>query len=163
MSLKDYLNSQPIWEYFNRYIAPSNPRLGYFSSAGGKIVCPFHDDLNPSLGIIPGTNIFHCFGCKAHGTLIEFHQRLRSLPPNPKCSESLAVQELAALYPMSSDQLTLTSPTSSPNIPTYSSRSYARDVRTSLSGINPWENLNSRLADLLTYQVNLETNRKEIS
>lgn len=45
------------------------------------VVCPFHDDVNPSLGIYLGTDgkiplgFFHCFGCGEKGTWNEFAQR----------------------------------------------------------------------------------------
>jgi len=39
---------------------------------GNKCICPFHDDTNPSLIFYPKTNTFHCFGCHAHGNLIDF-------------------------------------------------------------------------------------------
>ena len=41
-------------------------------------VCPFHGDKDPSLYVSPQKNIFHCFGCGAHGDVIGFamrHQR----------------------------------------------------------------------------------------
>lgn len=40
----------------------------------GFILCPFHDDHNPSLKIYEKTNTFHCFGCGKSGDVIEFIQ-----------------------------------------------------------------------------------------
>ena len=34
--------------------------------------CPFHDDGSASLKIYPDTNTFHCFGCKAGSSTIDF-------------------------------------------------------------------------------------------
>jgi DNA primase catalytic core len=34
--------------------------------------CPFHDDATPSLVITPDKNLFHCFGCGAAGTVIDW-------------------------------------------------------------------------------------------
>ena len=34
--------------------------------------CPFHDDVTPSLVITPDKNLFHCFGCDAAGTVIDW-------------------------------------------------------------------------------------------
>ncbi|MCZ2076636.1 MAG: hypothetical protein LC130_16765, partial [Bryobacterales bacterium] len=34
--------------------------------------CPFHDDSTPSLSVDPIKNVFHCFGCNAGGTVIDF-------------------------------------------------------------------------------------------
>jgi len=36
------------------------------------IACPFHDDATPSLVITPDKNLFHCFGCDAAGTVIDW-------------------------------------------------------------------------------------------
>ncbi|MEE9328375.1 MAG: CHC2 zinc finger domain-containing protein, partial [Cocleimonas sp.] len=34
--------------------------------------CPFHDDKTPSLKITPAKNLFHCFGCGAGGSVIDW-------------------------------------------------------------------------------------------
>jgi len=34
--------------------------------------CPFHDDSTPSFVVTPGKNLFHCLGCGAGGTVIDF-------------------------------------------------------------------------------------------
>lgn len=38
--------------------------------------CPFHDDTTPSLSVYPETQQFHCFGCGAHGDVLDFIQRI---------------------------------------------------------------------------------------
>ncbi len=35
-------------------------------------LCPFHDDKNPSLIITPSKNIYHCLGCGAAGSVIDW-------------------------------------------------------------------------------------------
>lgn len=49
---------------------------GYQPQKQGKdyaIHCPFHDgDNTPSLIISPHKNLFHCFGCEAAGTVIDW-------------------------------------------------------------------------------------------
>lgn len=37
--------------------------------------CPFHDDKGPSFVVTPGKNLFHCLGCGAGGTVIDFLMR----------------------------------------------------------------------------------------
>jgi DNA primase len=37
--------------------------------------CPFHDDTTPSLIVTPAKNLFHCLGCGAGGTVIDFIMR----------------------------------------------------------------------------------------
>jgi DNA primase len=41
--------------------------------------CPFHDDDYPSLVVYPQTRSFFCFGCGAHGDVIDFVQRIDGL------------------------------------------------------------------------------------
>lgn len=49
-----------------------------FSAGNSRVVCPFHEDLKPSLGIVKdgetGIEIFNCFGCGVKGTIIGFHK-----------------------------------------------------------------------------------------
>ena len=37
--------------------------------------CPFHDDSTPSFIVTPGKNLFHCLGCGAGGSVIDFVMR----------------------------------------------------------------------------------------
>src|SRR5580658_4258290 len=34
--------------------------------------CPFHEEKTPSFIVTPGKNLFHCLGCGAGGTVIDF-------------------------------------------------------------------------------------------
>lgn len=48
---------------------------GYTVSRQGKdcvIRCPFHEDDTPNLIISPKSNLFHCFGCEAAGSVIDW-------------------------------------------------------------------------------------------
>ncbi len=48
---------------------------GYEPKKEGKdyvMCCPFHDDKTPSLKITPSKNLFHCFGCGAGGSVIDW-------------------------------------------------------------------------------------------
>ena len=42
-------------------------------------VCPFHNDHNPSMYVIPAKQIFHCFVCGAGGNAIDFVMRYHGL------------------------------------------------------------------------------------
>ncbi|MEG6567741.1 CHC2 zinc finger domain-containing protein [Thermoanaerobacterium saccharolyticum] len=44
------------------------------------ILCPFHADKNPSLAIYE--DVYHCFGCQAHGDVIDFVSRYFNLTPS---------------------------------------------------------------------------------
>ena len=41
-----------------------------------KIICPFHDDLNPSMLVNFDNNSFYCFGCQVSGDAFKFYQLL---------------------------------------------------------------------------------------
>ena len=68
----------PLIEYYKKVIQPINP--SHYRIKGDKmLVCPLHDDINPSMGIIvnsKGEEIFHCFGCNSWGNVIDLHKRV---------------------------------------------------------------------------------------
>ena len=67
--IKRILTMQEIVEFY-----------GFEVSRSGFMKCPFHSgDNTASLKVYPGPGGFHCFGCKAHGTVIDFVMRLYDL------------------------------------------------------------------------------------
>src|SRR6476646_439076 len=38
-------------------------------------LCPFHQEKTPSFHVSPSKQFFHCYGCKAAGTAIDFRNR----------------------------------------------------------------------------------------
>ena len=42
-------------------------------------LCPFHDDHNPSMSVVPHKQIYHCFVCGAGGDVFSFVQRYHSM------------------------------------------------------------------------------------
>jgi DNA primase len=55
---------------------------GYALVKQGKdlaLCCPFHDDKTPSCVITPSSNLFHCFGCDAGGTVIDWVMKTQSV------------------------------------------------------------------------------------
>ena len=52
---------------------------GYEPNRAGFVRCPFHSEKTPSMKIYPRT--FHCFGCGAHGSVIDFVSQLFGLDP----------------------------------------------------------------------------------
>ena len=52
-------------------------RYGFYPNRSGFIQCPFHaGDNQGSLKIYPGTSGWHCFGCGAGGSVIDFAMKL---------------------------------------------------------------------------------------
>jgi DNA primase len=55
---------------------------GYKPKRQGKdyvIRCPFHEDDTPSLVISPANNLYHCFGCGAAGSVIDWTIKTQGL------------------------------------------------------------------------------------
>lgn len=44
-----------------------------------KIVCPFHNDINPSLKLDNNENFWYCFGCQEGGDAYKFHKKMQNL------------------------------------------------------------------------------------
>lgn len=51
-------------------------RYGFTPNRNGYIQCPFHNEKTASLKIYPGERGWHCFGCGAGGSVIDFVMRL---------------------------------------------------------------------------------------
>ena len=54
-------------------------RLGIEPDPGGMARCPFHPDKRPSLRLYP--EHFYCFGCHAHGDVVDLTARICNLRP----------------------------------------------------------------------------------
>ena len=68
------IRHQTAFEYPNSFRkVPSETRQARF------ILCPFHDDKEPSLKIYPLTNTFYCFSCGATGDSIQFIEMYEKL------------------------------------------------------------------------------------
>ncbi len=55
---------------------------GYYPKKQGKdyvIRCPFHEDDTPSPVISPSNNLYHCFGCGAAGSVIDWTMKTQGL------------------------------------------------------------------------------------
>lgn len=49
---------------------------GFTPNRTGYICCPFHNEKTPSLRLYDDDGGFYCFGCGAHGSVIDFTMRL---------------------------------------------------------------------------------------
>lgn len=45
-----------------------------------KGLCPFHDEKTPSFHVDETKGLYHCFGCKASGTAVNFVMQIENLP-----------------------------------------------------------------------------------
>lgn len=53
----------------------------HLSSKGGRLwgLCPFHPERDPSFSVSPDKQLFHCFSCKAGGSVIQFIMQAENL------------------------------------------------------------------------------------
>ena len=72
--------------------------IGYEISGNGMIRCPFHNDRTPSMKI--DESHYHCFGCGAHGDVIDFVAGLNGI------SNGAAVKRLMDELELDSDEYT---------------------------------------------------------
>ena len=61
---------------------------GYAMKKEGKdysLSCPFHEDKTPSLKITPDKNLYHCFGCGAAGSVIDWVMQTQGISFRHAC------------------------------------------------------------------------------
>ena len=63
-------------------------RYGHAPNRKGFICCPFHEEKTPSCKV--DDNGFYCFGCGAHGDVIEFVRRLKGYTKPIEAAQELA-------------------------------------------------------------------------
>ena len=67
--------------------------------AGEKVgICPFHDDSNPSMTVVPEKGFYKCFACGAGGDLFKFVMDFEG------CTFGAAVRRIAEDWPSSSQK-----------------------------------------------------------
>ncbi len=57
-------------------------------------LCPFHNEKTPSFSVNPDNNVYHCFGCKAGGNVVQFVMEMEKL------TYPEALRHLAKMYNM---------------------------------------------------------------
>lgn len=55
-------------------------RYGFHPNRAGYLCCPFHNEKTASLKLYGGRRGWHCFGCGAGGTVIDFVMKLFDIP-----------------------------------------------------------------------------------
>ncbi len=68
--IKDQIEmSMPVRQFVLQYVE---------LSPGGKGLCPFHDDTNPSFNVNDRENYWYCFACETGGGIVNFWMRWRN-------------------------------------------------------------------------------------
>jgi len=73
MNKTEILNRLSKSEFYQKLI-PSLKVNGKTEALG---LCPFHNDVNPSLSVNVQTGLFRCFACDAKGDVFEFYKRFK--------------------------------------------------------------------------------------
>lgn len=97
MKYKDYF---PIVEYYKKVVEPTN-RSKYRVKSDKMMVCPLHDDVNPSMGIIlnsSGDELFHCFGCNQWGNIVDLHKKVSKRLFKRYLSEEETLKDLCRIF-----------------------------------------------------------------
>jgi len=68
----DNIRAIPIIEFVRQYVELKE------TSSGAVGLCPFHDDIHPSLGINEADNYWHCFAGCGGGSVIDFWMKLKN-------------------------------------------------------------------------------------
>lgn len=103
----NYSKYFPIIEYYEKYVVPLNSRR-YHTKGNKMMVCPLHDDHDPSLGIIFNKKrgeIFHCFGCGKWGDVVELHQGVVQRHKGIYMSYDEALRDLCRIFNISYDEI----------------------------------------------------------
>lgn len=146
MNLEDYiLDNVTIKDYYNDYISPLDIRYKRRDFSNSDMaLCPFHEDKNPSLGLIndkfrKGIKVFHCFGCGASGNVIRMHQRIQEQYFNVRLTKKEAMLSLCKLYDLDTEGLVLLEETEDTfvkrnlkiklNMSRYTIREYEQDLQ----------------------------------
>ena len=72
-SLEEFKARLPLVEIIGRYVKLSRRGREHLG------LCPFHKEKTPSFNVVEDKGFFHCFGCGAHGTAIDFVMAIENL------------------------------------------------------------------------------------
>lgn len=102
----DYGKWFPIEEYYEKVVIPLDSR--FKKRKKGMFVCCFHDDTDPSLGIIYSKDkgeIYHCFGCNAWGNIIDMHKKVSRKYFRKSIGDERAIKELCEIFNVDPSEL----------------------------------------------------------
>lgn len=73
-SISDIKNDVPVSEVVRRHVA--------LKKVSGRLtgLCPFHSEKTPSFTVDDAQGFYHCFGCGAHGDVLDFLTKIENIP-----------------------------------------------------------------------------------
>jgi DNA primase len=96
----------PIVDYYRKVVMPKSKK--YWVKSDKKMVCPLHDDVNPSMGIIYNSNgeeNYHCFGCNQWGDVVDLHKKVSRRLYKKYLSDEEALKDLCRLFNVSYEKV----------------------------------------------------------
>lgn len=99
-----------VTDYYDRFVHKLDGKFAKHSFKKDKhVICPFHEDTDPSMGLIKDKNdkqveIFHCFGCGASGDVVRMHRRFSYISEGRNITLDDATHELAKIYGIEVDE-----------------------------------------------------------
>ena len=102
----NYSKFFPVLDYYEKVVVPINPKR--FRVSSDKMICPFHMDTDPSLGVIvkkDGRELCHCFGCNYWGDIIRLHQSVSKKYYRKYLEPEESLVELCRIFGVSIDSV----------------------------------------------------------
>jgi len=104
-----YRDKFPIIDYYKKVVIPINPKR-YWIKSDKMMVCPLHDDINPSMGIMidsSGNELYHCFGCNRWGSVVDLHKKVTRQLKRRYISDEESLKELCNIFDVSYDSVSI--------------------------------------------------------
>ncbi len=73
LSLEEFKARLPLAEVVARHVKLTRRGREHIG------LCPFHQEKTPSFNVVEDKGFYHCFGCGAHGTAIDFVMQVEGL------------------------------------------------------------------------------------
>ncbi|WP_426578137.1 CHC2 zinc finger domain-containing protein [Xenorhabdus stockiae] len=83
-----------------QHLKAAVPLVGVLEQQGRKLIprgkdrivlCPFHEEKTPSMVITPSKNLYHCFGCDAGGSVLDWVMKTENLSLRHACERLRAM------------------------------------------------------------------------
>ncbi|MFC0138937.1 CHC2 zinc finger domain-containing protein, partial [Erwinia mallotivora] len=94
-------------------------------------LCPFHHEKTPSCVLSPAKNLYHCFGCDAGGSVLDWLQHTERLTFAQALVKLRELAGSSSLPAASSSAAAVPAPSSPPARQVAPAHPCARDIRTS--------------------------------
>ena len=78
--IRNRLDTQEVFEYY-----------GLSPNRSGFVCCFSHNERTPSMKVYKGNGGYHCFGCGAHGSIIDFVMQYFGLSLTKKAETRLVL------------------------------------------------------------------------